>query len=180
MFRKLSPFVVGLLWVFATTALQVFLFPGFRSPDVVLIVVVIMSFQYPLLLGGGLAFALGIVQDVLSGGIIGLNALTKTMIFALSRWIARRFYLSTMLAKIAMIAFGVLVDLLLVTAIMLMGKMVHLSFSFFVRQLTVQILLTCLLSPLVMISMPKVSDVSGSGKKERFFNAHTKGRVRGR
>ena len=180
MFRMLSPFIVGLLWVFATTALQVFLFPELRSPDVVLIVVIIMSFQYPLLLGGGLAFTLGIVQDVLSGGIIGLNALTKTVIFALSRWIAKRFYLSTMLAKLAMVAFGVLVDVILVTAILLMGKMTHLSFSFFIRQLAVQILLTCLLSPLVMISMPTVSDVSGSGKEERFFYARAKGRVRGR
>jgi rod shape-determining protein MreD len=178
--RMLSPFAVGLLWMFATTALQVFLFPELRSPDVVLIVVITMSFQYPLLLGGGLAFTLGIVQDVLSGGIIGLNALTKTVIFAFSRWIARRFYLSTMLAKIAMVAFGVFVDVLLVTAILLMGKVIHLSFPLFVKQLAVQIMLTCLISPLVMISMPTLSDVSGSGKEKRFFYAHTKGRVRGR
>jgi rod shape-determining protein MreD len=180
LFRMLRPFAVGLLWILGTTALQVFLFPELRPPDVVLIVVVTMSFQYPLLLGGGLAFALGIVQDVLSGGIIGLNALTKTLIFTFSRWIARRFYLSTMLSKIAMVAFGVLVDVSLVSAILLMGKMIHISFLLFMQQLAVQILLTCLLSPLVMISMPTLPDVSGSGKEEPFFHARSKGRVRGR
>jgi rod shape-determining protein MreD len=180
LFRTLKPFAVGLLWIFATTALQVFLFPELRSPDVVLIVVVSMSFQYPLLLGGGLAFTLGVIQDILSGGIIGLNALTKTLIFTLSRWIAKRFYLSTMLARIAMVGFGVLVDVLLVSAILLLGKMFHISFPLFMEQLAVQILLTCLLSPLVMISMPTLPDINVSGKEERFFYARSKGRVRGR
>ena len=179
MLRQLGPFAVGMLWVLVTTTLQVFLFPELRSPDIVLIVVIITSFQYPLVLGGGLAFTLGLVQDVLSGGAIGLNALTKTVIFALSRWIARRFYLSTMPSKIAMVIFGVLVDVLLVTAILFMGKRVHISFAFFVQQLFMQMLLTGLFSPLVLISIPTVSDFGGSSKEERSFYGHTKGRIRG-
>jgi rod shape-determining protein MreD len=178
LFRQLGPFAVGMLWVFVTTTLLAFSPFLLPAPDIVLIVVIMVSFQYSLLLGGSLALVLGLVQDVLSGGVIGLNALTKTLIFVLSRWIVKRFYLPTMLFKIAMVVFGTLIDGMLVTVILLMGRMVHIPIAVFAQQLFVQMICTGLLAPLVIITTPQASGLDGSGEEERFFYGHTKARVR--
>ncbi|OGP81368.1 MAG: rod shape-determining protein MreD, partial [Deltaproteobacteria bacterium RBG_16_54_11] len=86
MFKTLGLFAVGMLWLLVVTTLAGFLPTRLPTPDVVLIVVIIFSFQYSLPLGGGLSFLFGLMQDVLSGGVIGLNALSKTAVFFFSRW----------------------------------------------------------------------------------------------
>jgi rod shape-determining protein MreD len=179
LFKALGPFVVGMLWVLVATALLGFFPTPLPFPDVVLIVVIMFSFQYPVPLGGGLSFVLGLAQDVLSGGVIGLNALSKTVIFSLSRWIAGRFYLPTMAFKIAMVFFGALVEGLLVTGILLVGGMIHVPVAVIVRQLLLQILCTGLLSPLVLVITPTVSDLDERGAENGFRYGHKKARARG-
>ncbi len=179
MFKALGPFMVGMLWLVVATTLMGFLPARLPFPDVVLIVVIIFSFHYPLTLGGGLSFMLGLVQDVLSGGVIGINALSKTVIFSLSRWIARRFYLSTMISKIVMVFLGGMVDGLLVIIILLIGKMIHSPFAVLAPQLLLQILCTGLLSPLVLVITPKISDLGERGAEDAFRYGHKKARVRG-
>ena len=109
---------------------------------VVLIVVISFGFQYTLPLGGGLAFLLGMLQDVLSGGVIGLNALSKTVIFVLTRSIAQRFNFSTMASKITMVFVGGIIDGLLVTCILLIGGAINIPGGVLARHLLLQILCT--------------------------------------
>lgn len=179
MFKALALFAVGLLWLIVSTTLLGFLPTRFPTPDIVLIVVIIVSFQYPLPLGGGLSFLFGLMQDVLSGGVIGLNAFSKTAVFFLSRWIRKRFYFSTVTFKIAMVFFGGMVDGLLITVILLVGGMLHTPLVVLARQLLLQILFTVLLSPLILVITPTVSDLGERGAEDGFLYGHKKTRARG-
>jgi rod shape-determining protein MreD len=149
------------------------------TPDVVLIVVIIFSFQYSFPLGGVLSFLLGLLQDILSGGIIGLNALSKTVIFSLTKTIARRFYFSNVAAKIAIVFLAGIFDFLLAVSILLIGGKIHLAVAVLVRQLLLQVFCTGLFSPLVFILTPTVSDLGERGSEEEFRYGHTKARTRG-
>ena len=155
-----------------------FLPSRFPPPDVVLIVVIIFGFWYPLPLGGGLAFLLGLVQDVLSGGLIGLNALSKTVVFSLIRLMARRFYVSNLTSKITMVFFGVIVDSLLVTGVLFIGGGIHMSGAVFARQMLLQILCTGFLSSLIFILAPHVSDLRERGDEDTFRYGKKKARIR--
>lgn len=178
MFRVLIPFVVVILWVFVATTFGGFLPTSIPTPDVVLIVVVICGFQCPFSLGGGLSFVLGLVQDILSGGVIGLNAFSKTVVFSLTRLIVRRFYVPHWASKIVMVFLGGMVDGLLVTVILFIGGMIHIPGATLVRQLLLQILFTGTLSPLVLISILAVSDIGERDREDWFFHGPQKARAR--
>lgn len=179
MFKALGLFAVGIVWLIAATTLVGFLPLWLPAPDVVLIIVIIFSFQYPLPLGGGLSFLFGLMQDVLSGGIIGLNAFSKAAVFSLSRWIRKRFYFSHVASKIAMVFFGALIDGMLTIVILIIGGMMHTPVVVLTRQLILQILCTGLLSPLVLVMTPTVSDLEERGAENGFRYGHKKARARG-
>ncbi len=178
MFKTLMPFVGGILWVFLATTLDGFLPAHVPIPDVVLIVVIIFGFQYDFPLGGGLSFVLGLVQDILSGGVIGLNALSKTVVFSLTRVLAKRFYAPHWASKIAMVFVGGLVDGLLVTVILLIGGMIHIPGAVLARRLLLQILCTGILSPLVLVTIPTVSDIAERGREDWFSHGPQKAKTR--
>jgi rod shape-determining protein MreD len=177
--KALGLFAVGMLWLIVTTTLVGFLPPWLPAPDVVLIIVIIFSFQYTLPLGGGLSFLLGLMQDVLSGGIIGLNAVSKTAVFSLSRWIRKRFYFSHVASKIAMVFLGGVVDGLLAIVILLIGGMMHTPLGILWRQFLLQILCTGLLSPLVLVMTPAIPDLGEKEAEDGFHYGHKKARARG-
>lgn len=177
MFKAVGLFAVGIMWLFVTTALGGFLPSWLPAPDVLLIIVIIFSFQYTFPLGGGLSFLFGLMQDVLSGGIIGLNAFSKTAVFSLSRWIRKRFYFSHVASKIAMVFFGALIDGMLAIVILLIGGMLHTSLGVLARQLFLQILCTGLLSPLVLVMTPTVTDLGERGAEDGFRYGQKKARV---
>lgn len=179
MLRGLVPLAAGVIWLIVETALVGFLPIRLPPPDVVLIVVISFGFQYTLPLGGSLSFVLGILQDVLSGGVIGLNALSKTVVFALTRSITQRFYFSHLASKIAMVFLGGLIDGLLVTCILLIGGAIHIPGAVLARQLLLQIICTGLLSPLVLVITPQVTDFSGKGEEDSFYYGKTNTRTRG-
>ena len=179
MLRVLVPLVAGILWLVLAAALVGFVPSRLPPPDVVLTVVIIFGFRYSLPLGGGLSFLLGMLQDVLSGGIIGLNALSKTVVFVLTRWIAQRFYFSNWASKIAMVFLGGIVDGLLATCILLIGGRLHITGAVLARHFLLQIICTGLLSPLVLVITPQVTDLSERGEEEILRYGKTKARTRG-
>ena len=179
MFRALVPLLAGVLWLVLTTALAGFLPSRLPPPDVVLVVVIIFGFQYSFPLGGSLSFILGILQDVLSGGVVGLNALSKTVVFTLTRSIAQRFYFPNWASKIAMVFLGGIVDGLLVTCILLIGGAIHIPDALLARQLLLQIIVTGFLSPLVLFITPQVTDLSEKGDEDILRYGKKKARTRG-
>lgn len=179
MLRVLVPLGAGVIWLIVATALVGFLPSNLPPPDVVLIVVISFGFQFTLPLGGGLAFLLGIIQDVLSGGVIGLNALSKTVVFVLTRSIAQRFYFSNIASKITMVFVGGIVDGLLVTCLLLIGGAIHIPGGVLVRHLLLQVICTGLLSPIVFVITPQATDFSERGGGDIFHYGKTKTRPRG-
>jgi len=177
--RVLVPLVAGMIWLVLATALVGFLPGRLPPPDVVLIVVIIFGFRYSLPLGGGLSFLLGLLQDVLSGGVIGLNALSKTVVFSLTRVIARRFYFSHWGSKIAMVFLGGVVDGLLTSVILFIGGGIHIPGAVLARMLLLHILCTGLLSPLVLVITPRFSDLGERGNEDIFHYEGKKARTRG-
>jgi rod shape-determining protein MreD len=179
MLRALIPLGAGVIWLLVATVLMGFLPTRFPPPDIVLIVVVSFGFQYNLPLGGGLSFLLGMLQDVLSGGVMGLNALSKTVVFVLTKSIAQRFYFSNVASKIAMVFFCGIVDALLVTCILLIGGELHSSGIILARHVALQIVCTGLLSPIVLIITPQVTDFSEREDSDISHYGKTKTRTRG-
>ena len=178
MLRILVPLGAGAIWLLVATALVGFLPSTLPPPDVVLIVVISFGFQYTLPFGGGLAFFLGILQDVLSGGVLGLNALSKTVVFILTRSIAQRFYFSHIASKIMMVFVGGIVDGLLVTCILLIGGAINIPGGILVRHLLLQIICTGVLSPLVLAITPQAIDFSERGARDILHYGKTKTRPR--
>lgn len=179
MLRILIPLGAGVIWLLVTTALAGFLPISLPPPDVVLIVVISFGFQYALPVGGGLSFFLGMLQDVLSGGVIGLNALSKTVVFALTRSIAQRFYFSNMAFKIAMVCVGGIVDGLLVTCILFIAGAIHIPGAVLARHLLVQIIITGLLSPIVLVITPQATGFNEKGDVDFFHHGKTQAKTRG-
>ena len=179
MLRALIPLVAGVIWLLVATVLMGFLPSRFPPPDIVLIVVVSFGFQYNLPLGGGLSFLLGMLQDVLSGGVMGLNAFSKTVVFVLTRSIAQRFYFSKLASKIAMVFFCAIVDGLLVTCILLIAGQIHGSGVVLARQVALQIVFTGILSPIVLVITPEVTDFSEREERDISHYGKTKTRTRG-
>jgi rod shape-determining protein MreD len=177
--RALVPLGAGVIWLIVVTTLVGFLPSNLPPPDVVLIVVISFGFQYTLPVGGGLAFLLGILQDVLSGGVIGLNALSKTVVFIFTRSIAQRFYFSHIGFKITMVFVGGIVDGLLVTCILLIGGAIHIPGGVLARHLLLQIICTGLLSPVVLFLTPQATDFNERGDGDIFHYGKTKTRPRG-
>ena len=74
--------------VFSCSWLQ----PWGRKPDLVLIIVLYVSFLKGSTRGAAVGFAGGIIEDILSGGLLGVNAFAKVVtgyLFGLSR---KKFY----------------------------------------------------------------------------------------
>ncbi|RLB06603.1 MAG: rod shape-determining protein MreD [Deltaproteobacteria bacterium] len=167
MSRIAIPLFFGMGWLVLQTAFGGFYPTRFPIPDVVLIVVVVFGFRYSLPLGGGLSFFLGFLQDVLAGGVVGLNALSKTVVFSLTKTMVRRFYFPNLISKMLMVFVGAMVDGLLVLIILLIAEGIHIPFSRILHYLIMQALSTGLLSPLVLIITPKVF-ILGERGQERF------------
>jgi rod shape-determining protein MreD len=179
LFKAMLLFAVGMLWLLMVTTLAGFLPPWLPVPDVVLIIVIIFSFQYSFSLGGGLSFLFGLMQDVLSGGVFGLNAFSKVAVFSLSRWIRKRIYFSNMAFKIAMVLFGALVDGVITICILLIGGMMHTPPAILARQLLLHIMCTGLLSPFVLVVTPTVPDLGERGTEDGFRYGYKKTSARG-
>ncbi len=179
MFRALLPLFVGMGWLMLGTTLVGFLPTRFPSPDVVLIVVIAFGFRYTFPIGGGLSFILGLLQDVLAGGIIGLNALSKTAVFSITKLIAKKFYLPNLISKIAVVLLGGIVDGLLLAVVLLTGEAMHIPLPIFFRYLILQILCTGLLAPVVFIITSKFFALSERGEGGTFLNGYKKTRARG-
>lgn len=155
-FRVMFPLFVGMGWLVLKTTLAGFLPTRLPSPDVILILVVLFGFRYSLTLGGILSFFLGLIQDILTGGIVGLNALSKTVVFSFTQLTARRFYFPNFVSKIAMVFLGGLVDGLLVTFILLIGGDLRIPSPFLLRFALLQVLFSGLLAPVVIIITTKI------------------------
>ena len=71
--------VLTFLFSIQTTFLEIFSFGGV-TPDLILIVVVYCGINFTKNSGVGLSALVGFIQDCLSGGILGVNTLSKGLV----------------------------------------------------------------------------------------------------
>lgn len=112
---------------FQSTALNILVISGIK-PDLVLIVVCYISLRWEEEVGTCLGFLLGFLQDVLSAGILGSNALTKTLFGYLCKKAERRLNTKNPVVQMLMIFFFSLVEgvfFLLVLQIFHLSRSIH-------------------------------------------------------
>lgn len=143
----------GIAWLAVESAFISFIPLGIPTPDVVLILVVAFAFRLPLARSGVLSFLLGLFQDVLVGAALGSNALSKTVVCALSRGIAERFYLSNVVSEVLMVIVGGVVDALLVTSILLVGGQALPALARIEQIVLLQLAATVLFAPVVVLAL---------------------------
>lgn len=167
MFRWIAFLGIGIGWLLLAAGLALHLPPWFPPPDIPLIFAVSASWQAPLPLGVFLSWCLGLMQDFLSGGVIGLNPLAKTAVLLFSSWIRQRVYLPPQVSKVALVLLGTLTDGALVTAILGGGGALNTPFLLLLRQFFLGAIATLLISPLVFTTIPRLGGVVRSGYDER-------------
>ncbi|MFQ5451412.1 MAG: rod shape-determining protein MreD [Nitrospinaceae bacterium] len=79
MFFVIQILLILVLFSVQTTLLQFFSFAGV-TPDLALIFVVFSAIQFRGNLGIGMGFMVGLIQDCLSGGLLGANTLSKSLV----------------------------------------------------------------------------------------------------
>ncbi len=79
-----------------TTWLEIFSFGGV-TPDLILVWVVYCGVQYSRSNGIGAGIALGLAQDSLSGGLLGVNTLSKSLIAYFFSTLKDKFYVKGMI-----------------------------------------------------------------------------------
>jgi rod shape-determining protein MreD len=90
--RFFYPFLAGvLLLTFQATLLASLPLRRIR-PDLMLILILFLSFSYPTLLGGLVAFSLGFLLDLFSGNSFGLYTFTMPLIFFVAQPFRSHFY----------------------------------------------------------------------------------------
>lgn len=114
------------------------------TPDIILILVVFYSiFQGPKK-GAIFGCALGLLEDIILGRFIGMNALTKGLTAGLVGWFAQRAFKENLLVPIISLFSGSIINELL---FLLAGKIMGLHWSFDLwlwRAIPVAVYNTCL------------------------------------
>ena len=145
--------VFFLLIIFATvffqsSALNILVIAHIK-PDLVLIVACYIGLFWGEEIGTCLGFSLGLLQDIFSGGLLGLNALTKTLFSYLCGKAGKRLNIKNMVVQIVLIAlFSILEGMLflIVLRIFHLRKEIHETFLHLVLP---QTLYTMVLTPII-------------------------------
>jgi len=157
MVRRIGlPFLIGLAWLIVKSVLLSYLPEGVPVPDVILVLVVLAAFRYPVVPASGLAFSLGLMQDVMSGGVLGLHALSKTVVCALTATMAARFYFPNLVAKVGMVVLGGLADALLITIVQSIEHGLVQSVIFLTHHLLLQVVVTGAVTPPIAVATTRL------------------------
>ena len=181
MVRQITfPFLIGLTWLIIKSVLLFYLPWSIPLPDVILVLVVLAAFRYPLASAGLLAFFLGFMQDMMSGGILGLNALSKTVVSALTATMAGRFYFPNLIAKVVMVVVGGVADALIVAIVQSIEHGIVQSMGFLTHYLLVQVLVTGVMTPPVVAATTRLFRVAEVDEESRYPHEAQESRIRRR
>ncbi len=99
-------------------ALKTTLFPAIPVPDVTLLIVFYMGFRKPSAEGAVTAFALGFLEDALTGGILGVTSFSLVFVFLTVHLVARKVEFGTPLIRAGSAAALTLMKWLLVYTVL--------------------------------------------------------------
>ena len=162
------PFLIGLAWLIVKSVLLTYLPGGVPVPDVILVLVVLAAFRYPLASASVLAFSLGLMQDMMAGGVLGLHALSKTVVCALTATLAARFYFPNLVAKVGMVVLGGLADALLITIVQSIEHGIVQSIVFLTHHLLLQVLVTGVVTPPIAAATTRLFTTTDLEEESRY------------
>lgn len=150
MTRVLIYFALATLFL----VLQVTVFPsllsGHYKPELLLILVVYLSLHESFAIGSGLAYGLGLMQDVFAGGDLGLYGLAFLATFLAGRSLAARVNTESTLLLLLMVAAGSLLQgLVLVFALGILADY-GTAWLVVLRQLPLQIVINLIAATAVL------------------------------
>ena len=110
-FKNLLFFVLLIFFTIflQSSALNIFVIAHIK-PDLVLIIACYIGLYWGEKVGTCLGFLLGLLQDIFSGGLLGLNALTKTVFSYLCGKAGKRLNIRNMIVQILLVAFSSLLE----------------------------------------------------------------------
>lgn len=133
--------------------LKTTLFISVPLPDVTLLIVFYMGFRKPSAEGAVMSFALGFLEDALTGGIFGITSFSLVFIFLLLHVIARKVEFSTPLLRAGSAAVLSLVKWILGYAVLRVAA-VSIPFT---GMAALQIIVTGLLAPVAITLLLRLS-----------------------
>lgn len=148
----MSPFSFGILLLLVSFILDVVLAPHFRvmgvQPDLVLLFVVCYALVEDSLVGSAIGFFGGLLEDLASTGVVGLNAFTKTLVGYLSGLLDHRVSKWMFFPLVVVFIATIFNELAFEGLLFLLGERVPFTKAFFRIVLPVAIY-NSLLAPLV-------------------------------
>jgi len=156
MYLFVQTFIVILLLSSQTTWLQLFSFLDV-TPDLVLIWVVYCGVRYSRTAGIGAGIFMGLVQDSLSGGLLGVNTLSKGLIGCFFSVLKNKFYVEGMVPIGIFLVFSSIFDGLIFyfsMATILKGEV---ALRFLYQSLPVFSIFNALVGPLMFFVLDKIN-----------------------
>jgi rod shape-determining protein MreD len=151
MTRVLIYFLLAALFLVLQVTLFPSLFSGYFKPELLLILVVYLSLHESFAIGSGLAYALGLLQDVFAGSALGLYGLAFLATFMAGRSLAARVNTESTLLLLLMVAAGSLLQgLVLVFALGILADS-GIAWLVVLRQLPQQLLINLLAGAAVLL-----------------------------
>ncbi len=153
-------FVQALIVVFLlsaqTTWLKLFSFNGV-TPDLALIWVVYCAVRYSWMGGAGPGLAIGITQDSLSGGLLGVNTFSKTLIGYFFSTLKNKLFIEGVIPMGIFLALASIFDGLVFyfsTMTILKGEVAP---SFLYQMLPVYSVYNVLIAPVMFMTLDKIN-----------------------
>ncbi len=140
-----------------TTWLEIFSFGGV-TPDLILVWVVYCGVRYSRSSGIGAGIALGLAQDSLSGGLLGVNTLSKSLIAYFFSTLKNKFYVEGMIPiGIFLIVSSIFDGLVFYFS---MGTILkgEVASSFLYQSLPIYSIYNALIGPFMFVVLDKIDD----------------------
>lgn len=95
--------VFAVLGLLLQTTLPQVIHPGAAAPDLLLILCVYLGLRHHTVGGAVGAFALGYMEDAVSGGAAGINAFGMSLVFVLVYLTSRRLWVDNLLSRVVVV-----------------------------------------------------------------------------
>ncbi len=146
--RLLATLLAGVIFTVLSTTLFAWWSVGPLRLKPLVVVIVSAGFRLPLGRGGLMVLALAYLNDLLSGGIIGLNAVSYMVVFSICAAAQRKLQIESWPLQILTVALMSMVMQLLVVAGLMLTRWEHLVPHNFYWMVGAQSLLSALTAPL--------------------------------
>ncbi len=167
MYYFVQAFIAVFIFSAQTTWLELFSFGGV-TPDLALVWVVYCAVRYSRTSGMGAGIAIGLVQDSLSGALLGVNTLSKSLIGYFFSTLKDKFYVEGVIPIGIFLIFSSIFDGLVFYFSMGTILKGEVASSFLYQSLPVYSIYNALIGPLMFVVLDKIDGGLKSKKTDSY------------